>query len=122
MSNAKWRKVFHALCGAPGVVGNCRLRTIFGWEGEFPIWNVSPDQADDEFMEDHVADGKLGSPIHYREIEWIEFPATWTVQPDPHRAARQASQDIASIQAIIDSQGLLETDVVDGALRLYGYR
>ena len=112
MSNRKWKKLLNRvgdLCSS-GFALRCRL--IHGNE----VVELLLDEVDDQFF---------AEPIHYKEVEWIEFPDEFEdwVDPNNRKAGREAKpQDLIKIRDAIRSLGQFEIDDLGRSVRVYGYR
>ena len=125
MSDPKWTKVFTILSQQADIATKCLEKSI--WDDhlrEIPIPTF--ENFTDSFSQTGILDG-VGSvgPTSFDEIEWIEFPAIWTIsrrnrneQLEPFKY----KQDIIRLKKILKAAGELETEINNDKLIVYGYK
>lgn len=112
MSNAKWKKLLNTVGAACPSGYWVRYRLIHGDD----VRELSFDEADDQFF---------AEPVHYKEVEWIEFPNECEDWIDPNNRKAEITmkpQNLARIREAIESLGEFETEDFRGSFRVYGYR
>lgn len=112
MSDAKWSKLLDHLTDALGEI-HFYYKLIYNDEEKQSVIDL-PDPAP-----------FFSEPIHYREVEWVEFPCIYEgyVSHSNLKAGRKYySQDIDEIEKIIRSIGQFLLERSEGSLKLYVYR
>jgi len=109
MNDSKYVKLLCALSESDLVIEDSRVKLI--WDDE--IREIYMDEITYEFdFYDHSMESMIGGYpkgwYEYKEIEWLELKS------DAHQMER--------IIHLLNSIGQFETELMDGVLRLYGYK
>lgn len=124
MSNAKWTKVFTALSQNSDIIKKCLVKDVLDdtlRQIDIPTFQ----KFTDTFHDQGIKDVMTGGPSTFRQIEWIEFPAHWTIDRtmrtetlEPH----EFHQDIATIQNLLNKVGEFAINFDNDKLIVFGYR
>ncbi len=124
MSNTKWTKVFSILSQNKDIIKKCLIKDVFdNTLRQIDIPNFQ--KFADTFHEQGIKDVMTGGPSTFRQIEWIEFPARWTIDRSMRTEAlapHKFHQDITSIHKLVNKVGEFTINFDNDKLIIYGYR
>lgn len=125
MNNTKWFKLFKTLSENSAIIAKCSIVNIYN---DVPRTIEIPTQEDFFIMYDEKGikdDPSAGGPMLFKEIRWIEFPATWSIQRTMRDEVLQPlvfDQNLDLIENILLKTGELEIERDEICLKIYGYR
>lgn len=125
MSDAKWRKLFSAICAEGSPAQQCEIYDFFGsCVNEIRFALPAADYAQgirDSYISQRLATSE--KPTLYAEIEYIEFAEFYdfasrgALLPPEHK-----SQDLDAIARYLERLGKFEMESGEQSLKIYGYR
>ena len=125
MSDAKWRKLFSAICAESSPARQCEIYEIFGsCVNEIKFVLPAADYAQgirDSYISQHLTTSE--KPTLYAEIEYIEFVKFYdfasrgALLPPEYK-----SQDLDAIARYLEHLGKFEMEPGEQNLKIYGYR
>lgn len=123
MSDAKWRKLFVAICTEGSPARHCEIYDFFGScvnEIRFPAADYAQGICENYISQRLTTSEK---PTLYAEIEYIEFAkfydfASCGALLPPGRK----SQDLDAIARYLEHLGKFEMEPGEQSLKIYGYR
>jgi hypothetical protein len=111
MSNAKWLKLIEALTHELDQI-HFRYKLIYS----DVIKRLTLDMAEDAPF--------IIEPIHYKEVEWIEFPTEYEDYKNPNNlkaGKRIYNQDLKTIEAILTKVGTFKLELSPEHIKLFAY-
>jgi hypothetical protein len=114
MNNTKWREVFY--CLIDNSVGGCIWR--FTNEDKDYGWPLPHRGA---VLECGIADGSW-CPIEYKEIRWVIMPNEYVRMKVTGMKPWTKSNNLCLLKTKLDSIGLLDYEISDSQIKLFGYR
>jgi hypothetical protein len=125
MNNTKWFKLFKTLSENSEVIKKCSIINIYDDVSrtiEIPTQEEFFIVYDEKGIKDEPT---AGGPMLFKEIRWIEFPATWSIQRTMRDEVLQPlvfDQNLDLIENILVKTGELEIEQDEICLKVYGYR
>jgi hypothetical protein len=125
MSNSKWLKLFKILTENRQIVDKCYVIDIYNDKPkvlDVPTYKDFTDSYSDIGIKDGVL---IGSPLLFKEIKLLEFPASWSIERKMRNQILEPSiyyQDLDLIQARIVPIGELVIERDENSLKIYGYK
>lgn len=125
MSDAKWRKLFSAICAEGSPARQCEIYDFFGsCVNEIRFALPAADYAQG-ICENYISQRLTTSekPTLYAEIEYIEFAKFYdfasrgALLPPEHK-----SQDLDAIARYLERLGKFEMEPGEQSLKIYGYK
>ena len=125
MSDAKWRKLFSAICAEGSPARQCEIYEIFGsCVNEIRFALPAADYAQG-ICKNYISQRLTTSekPTLYAEIEYIEFAKVYdfasrgALLPPEHK-----SQDLDAIARYLERLGKFEMELGEQSLKIYGYK
>jgi len=124
MSNTKWTKLFEKLSQNKDSINMCLMKNIYD-ELLREICIPKIDNFTTVFHDKGFNDSYRNQPYLFKEIQWIEFPAKWTIgrqmrgqNLEPHKY----EQDILKIKKQIENIGQFQIECESDKLIIYGYK
>jgi len=112
MSNAKWRKVLHAVATSDLGLTRSEWKCI---DSPYVMVHGVPHVHD--IMDERFADGQF-QPFEYKWIEWVRFPRAYGPFPG---LCDEVVQDIDGLKRLLDTCGRLSVRVDESGLTLFAY-
>ncbi len=123
MSNSKWTKVFHILSKNNDLIVKCNMKDVYD-DLLRQVHIPSIENFHSEFYDKGFKDGRNQS-YTFKEIQWLEFPSTWTIKREMRGQSLEShkfEQDILRIKALLQDIGQFEVELHADKLVLYGYK
>ena len=124
MNNAKWLKLFSTLSENFELTTKCFIVDIYD-DVPREIDIPTQDNFFDTYHETGIKDVGAVCPMLFKEIRWIEFPATWSIPRTMRDETLEPfifTQNLDLIENMFMKVGELETERDNSSLKIYGYR